>query len=396
MGLPADTGVEPPEPPRGYVVRPPKRLDAKNLEQVRQCYALPSWRLDGSSGELRPPARLPAGEAAENPIWGLGSCGCPAGAVRARFVDFCLRHIKDRIDRERPLVYASLGSGKLYHDWEVLEELLGAGYKVSSVHVVDRSYMGSLQEAEEMNARVGEALRAFSGWLQAAGLEVLAYRSTADLTEAVGGGAHILMQCDAHFPDERIAPALALGGLHLHLSQGTGELMEAWRRPNLPKSCGYVDSTRSEHALMDGLSFIERLPGSGSLQTQLPGAAASRKTQLNRARLREQALRAGSLVRVVGEKFPEQWRLGVIGACRKPRKNAGITGVHAKGDELILDMKTQLDNDAGIWVQLAREQLGGFTGSDPGWILWRPRMVVDGRQVQEVPQKLRLVETVRA
>eukprot|EP00416_Gambierdiscus_australes_P009929 CAMPEP_0171122290 /NCGR_PEP_ID=MMETSP0766_2-20121228/104707_1 /TAXON_ID=439317 /ORGANISM="Gambierdiscus australes, Strain CAWD 149" /LENGTH=236 /DNA_ID=CAMNT_0011585123 /DNA_START=9 /DNA_END=715 /DNA_ORIENTATION=+ len=234
--------------------------------------------------------------------------------------------------------------------------------------------MSSLKEAFEMNERIGWALVALAGWLDTEGVTLKAYKNTRDLSEAIRNGAHVLMQCDANFPDERLAPLLGVGGLHLHMTQATGEFLEAWRKPRLPDGCGYVDTERSEHALLDGLALVERR---GGVQIACsPAGAFSRHAQLARAKRRVEALSAGALMRVVGEGFPEQWCTGGIGACRSPKKGSGITGMHFKGAELILNLRTETKNAWGTWFQLARQQLDGAAdGGKPGWILQEPRML---------------------
>jgi len=347
-------------------------VSAEGAEIVRGQYMSPFWSLDGTIEEVKPPATLWTckGEV-PNPVGDLGMCGCPARHARPCFVEFCLEHIRNFF---RPylkaLVYVTLGSGKLYHDWEVIEELLNEGFKISEVHVVDRQYKTSLREAEASNNSIGRALKALGAWLEMERVTLIAHEKIEDLVEWAGSVAKILMQCDAHCPDDRLAPAMVPGGLHLHMTFATGEWLEAWHKPLNPtevKNHDKVEET-SHHAIVEGLVLHERRSGfdarSGEVLSRRERCA--RSWQRERARRRRQALHDGTLFRVVGEQFPESWLLGRIGVCVDPREGSGITELYSKGDELVVDPSTSTPDG---WVRMSRRQLDRPTGRTPGWVL---------------------------
>lgn len=282
----------PPAVPSAYVIRPARSLEAGVFRAVRSSYKSTVWELAGvrdgpkdSVEVLRPPAQICPPDTAVweqgriyNPISALGSCACPAERVRPAFLRFCLDHVRRALpqkgqdgDGRRGLVYATLGSGELYHDWEVLERLLDEGYTLESVHAVDLAYArptGTTPGTPGSSAATSTAVRALAAWLEACGVPLCAYQQFSDLLAAgLAGfdGADILMQCDMDCSDIHLESAMRPGGLHLHLSQGEGKWFQAWQRPvgedeNQDGTPDPADDAVT-HARTDGLLLLEQRHG---------------------------------------------------------------------------------------------------------------------------------------
>ncbi|CAK0844649.1 unnamed protein product [Prorocentrum cordatum] len=154
----------------------------------------------------------------QSPFGGLGESGgshrLAQPELRARLRDFVVGRARRSAlggagPRGAGLRYASLGSGRLLLDLELLERLRLAGVRVEQVCLVDRAY-------RRPSADVRRALREFADWQRAAAemlrhapAEVLVFGTLGDYYEAARGagraaGCHLLVQCDAHW---RGAPA---------------------------------------------------------------------------------------------------------------------------------------------------------------------------------------------
>eukprot|EP00930_Biecheleria_cincta_P031973 TRINITY_DN22180_c0_g1_i1.p1 TRINITY_DN22180_c0_g1~~TRINITY_DN22180_c0_g1_i1.p1 ORF type:complete len:1042 (-),score=155.39 TRINITY_DN22180_c0_g1_i1:419-3544(-) len=347
---------------------------------VRKMYATSSWYLDGSDGvELKPPQFLTQQGTCrmENPIRALAACGCPANIVRPHFLSFCIEQIDLHISRCRPLVYVTLGSGKLYHDWEAVEELLRCGYEFSAVHAVDESYGTCEEEAQGTSC----ALRAFAGWLQVEGIQLRVYSNVDAVASAIGCTANIVMQCDAVLQSARLTSIMEPGGINLYMTQGSGRFLEMWLKPNLRgkqtgvrTSAVLPDAGDPVHANLEGLVLLKRQLGSKQSRTvQQPIMG---RHQRLRAQRREQALRVGTLFRVMLGGFPPpECPEGMLAVCKSPCDDSTATRLlafYSIGDEIVLDVSTEMTDDTRMtWAKLAAQQLEGSICAKPGWVCLR-------------------------
>lgn len=243
--------------PRGYTL-PSAELARPDAAAVALARAK-AWTLEERTwGRLwlhKPPLRLQLGEAwVRNPVASLAECAdetCKNNrmlrpTVRPRFLQLCRRALDARLARglakSRPVVYASLGSGGLYFDWEFLEDLIQDGYKVSSIHLVDREYKSSWEQVQE-HPDVASALRAFVSWFSLGGsgggtsCSVRVHASFEDLCAHLrAGGAplpDVVMQCDAQIysikSPVQVAPIIREGGLYLRLREGKVGQLALWK-----------------------------------------------------------------------------------------------------------------------------------------------------------------------
>lgn len=197
-----------------------------------------------------------------SPIAALSECGdegCGAHRlhhpqVRKRFRAFITNSLRGSLANHRTsFQYASLGSGRLLWDLELLERCRVEGVRIARICLVDRDY---LKPTEEILA----ALHTFAEWQQAVAKlteeqppEILVYRSARAFTQDAreGGpaaGCHLLMHCDAFWPGcdeqcmEAAQHALVPGGMMARLSnlgsrevdssrveKGPTVLQEFWR-----------------------------------------------------------------------------------------------------------------------------------------------------------------------
>jgi len=190
------------------------------------------------------------------PLGGLGECGHPNclahrlrhPEVRAGFRDFIVSKVRDAVRTNtcwwgrEGLRYASLGSGELLFDLELLERLREeADVRISQICLIDREY-------ETPSAGTRRALREFADWQRASAqlrrhdpAEILAFGRLADYFQASteGGcavGCHVFVQCDTYWAGcsgdcNRLASrALCKDGLLARLAEST-DTMDA----DLPK-----------------------------------------------------------------------------------------------------------------------------------------------------------------
>lgn len=169
------------------------------------------------------------------------------------------------VDKSKALVYVSLGSGELYHDWQVLEKLFEEDYTVESVHVVDLMYERPAGAAR-LSPATHASVKALATWLAACQVPLFAYRQQSELLSCRSSGfsgAHILMQCDLDCAGLYLEPTMRPGAVHFHLSQGEGKWFEAWQKPLNRDSSDESSEDEMEigHAKMEGLRLLERRHG---------------------------------------------------------------------------------------------------------------------------------------
>jgi len=352
----------PPVPPppathSRHIVRLDRAVEAKAVSKVRDAYDSKAWKVGGSE----PPQWLNVSSAPRflNPVYGLGVYGESAQKGRPAFVTFCVGYIIKHFKKESRLVYATLGSGGLYHDWEVIEQLIKHGRQISAVHAVDHTY------SDKGGSVSSSALRCLAAWLAALDVKLYAYKELEQMISTAGPVAHVMMQGDVNYPDARLCPAMRLGGIHLHMTRG-GKWMEAWTKPSRALS----DPSMSIpplwqrmlrwHASMDGLHFIE-LRNSHTKASYWAGEAKSmamlreHAIQLqaeneNRVEIREDAFQRRMLWRVVAEGVPNE----MIGILEEPRKDAKLLGLCPRGTELVTEEGT-LTKDG--FIKLSHDQV---------------------------------------
>lgn len=133
-----------------------------------------------------------------SPFAGLGECGDPVcGAhrlfnpkVRPHFRDFVVSWVEKAsegllADEDGSLRYASIGSGELLFDLELLERIRARGVHISQICLVDKEY-------ERPSMSVRRALREFADWQRAVAqaervrpAEIFAFASLEDLVTEV-------------------------------------------------------------------------------------------------------------------------------------------------------------------------------------------------------------------
>jgi len=197
----------------GCFVRP-ARISVDARRGVRAVVGTSQWRLERRHGYVRPLRHLPCG--ASCAVADLGECGdrkCgnyrlgeKTSEVRPDFLGFCIEHIRRSFSPavlKAGIVYASLGSGQLLFDWELLERLtLEEGARLRAVHLIDQDYGGPKRRDSAVRAQ--EVLAgwyddqdwddergpcAFRSFLSAPDFQRWALRS--------GEAAHVLLDCDA-------------------------------------------------------------------------------------------------------------------------------------------------------------------------------------------------------
>lgn len=174
-----------------------------------------------------------------SPFAGLGESGeshrLAQPEVRARLRDFLVRRLGEAQRAgthwwdERGLRYASLGSGLLLFDLELLERLRLEGIRVCHISLIDCTY-----RQPKVDAR--RALREFADWQRCAAqmlkhkaADILAFGSLGHFFQAAGeggvaAGCHLLLHCDAHWEgaiedcDRLAVRALVSGGLLVRLT----------------------------------------------------------------------------------------------------------------------------------------------------------------------------------
>ena len=309
------------------------------------------WDLDERCGALRPPERLRGG--APNPLACLAECGDPqCGCNRLRNPtvrgSFALK-ILDNAAPQRPapgrggfrsfvaarrLVYASVGCGLLYFDFDVVRRLRKR-LAVSTVVLVDEIYREDPPEA----------LGAFAAYFY--DVEVLYFGSIAAYRAAVRRdgrlAADVLVQCDAcSIPRDEVAPllffALKVGGAAFKLynsgharpddDDGGGARRnrearvhaEWWRRRG--------DESR-------GLASVDYAGARGVLETAATGSTASMWARLwadQRAGVADRARRDGrrrrSGVPATSAAAPTR---ATSGACSWRRPRTTRSAVLARG-----------------------------------------------------------------
>jgi len=226
----------------GCFVRPLHISEAAR-HRVRCTVNTPEWRFERRRGYVRPPQHLPCGRACA--IADLGECGdrkCgnyrlgeKTWDVRPSFLDFCVEHIRQAVPPDilqTGMVYASLGSGQLLFDWQLLERLiLSEGARIRAVHLIDQDYGGPKRRDSAVQAQ-----RVFAGWYsdhrwddssEDGFCAFRSFLSAADFQKWVqktGERAHVLLDCDAVGARKRMdvaafrRAALRAGGVCLVLS----------------------------------------------------------------------------------------------------------------------------------------------------------------------------------
>ncbi|CAJ1446583.1 unnamed protein product, partial [Effrenium voratum] len=183
-----------------------------------------------------------------SPLGGLGECGsanCLAHRLRSPelrngFRDFVVSKVraalrtKSRWWGPEGLHYASLGSGELLFDLELLERLREEGVRIAKICLIDRAY-----GAPSLATR--RALREFADWQRASAqlrrllpAEIFVFGRLADYFEAAEKGCasdcHVFVHCDAHWEGcagdcNRLASrALCKNGLLARLAESTESL----------------------------------------------------------------------------------------------------------------------------------------------------------------------------
>lgn len=192
----------------GELVQPlPTSASTRQLLRSRLQGKTKQLVLERRGGYVRPLRHLPSGEHCA--VADLGECGdrkCGNyrlnpryAAVRPDFLDFCVAHILQSLPKEAlrdGIVYCSLGSGRLFFDWELLERLtVQEGVRLRAVQLLDKDY-GKRGRKDALRA-----LETFAGWFSDhARCAFRTFLSTADLeawVERSHEEAHILMDCDA-------------------------------------------------------------------------------------------------------------------------------------------------------------------------------------------------------
>lgn len=225
----------------GCFVRP-LRVSESARYRVRCTVDTPEWRLERRRGYVRPPRHLPCGH--ECAIADLGECGdrkCgnyrlgdKSWDVRPTFLDFCVEYIRRAVPPgilQTGMVYASLGSGQLLFDWQLLERLiLTEGARLRAVHLIDQDYGGPKRRDSAVQAQ-----RIFAGWYndhrwndsEDGFCTFRSFLTAVDFQKWVqktGERAHVLLDCDAVGARKRMdvaafrRAAMRAGGICLVLS----------------------------------------------------------------------------------------------------------------------------------------------------------------------------------
>lgn len=197
----------------GCFVRP-ARISVDARQRVRALVSTSEWRFERRRGYVRPLRFLPCGSHCA--VADLGECGdrkCgnyrlgeKTCYVRPDFLDFCIEHIRRAVPPavlKAGIVYASLGSGQLLFDWELLERLtLDEGARLRAVHLIDQDYGGP--KLRDSAVRAQQVLAGWFGdqdWDDEFG--PCAFRSFLSAQDfqrwsaRQGEAAHILLDCDA-------------------------------------------------------------------------------------------------------------------------------------------------------------------------------------------------------
>jgi len=175
-----------------------------------------------------------------SPIPGLGESGgsnrVALPQVRARFRDFVVKRVRQMAKMQHPpwpedgLVYASLGSGQLLLDLEILERLRWHGIRLRKVCLLDQDYWEPAVDSQK-------ALREFADWQRLAAqmskvepADIYVFSSLADLCKEASPdeghvrGCHVMLNCDAFWQgvdedvERLIAATLQPGGLFASLT----------------------------------------------------------------------------------------------------------------------------------------------------------------------------------
>jgi len=188
-----------------------------------------------------------------SPIEGLGECADPMSAahrlfrpqVRPGFRDLIVAWVRRNVPQGCGLRYASLGSGELFFDVELLERIRRAGIRISQISLIDREY-------RRPGMDIRRALREFADWQRAAAYldlvepaEILVFGSKEDYFEAAkesarAAGCHVFVQCDAHWEgsledgSRLAARALAFKGLFARLHPEPSRRQEQGRHSTMP------------------------------------------------------------------------------------------------------------------------------------------------------------------
>lgn len=203
---------------------------------TRDCMRDPSlWKLELRHGALSAPEEL-LGQPC--PISALGECGdtnCVTyrfltPGARPGFLAMAERYIVGDLPQpSRRPVLSFLGSGQLYFEFLLLDQLLCGGTRVKEVHLVDLVYGDTTKVAEKA------ALAQFAAWFSH--VQVCAHTSIEAWAEQIlrksgtQTSQHAVLMVDAANLtgewDGKIRPlleaALPQGSIFIHLTQGRDE-----------------------------------------------------------------------------------------------------------------------------------------------------------------------------
>eukprot|EP00434_Breviolum_minutum_P036535 symbB.v1.2.032375.t1/scaffold3884.1/size52087/3 len=323
------------------------------------------------------------------PLGGLGECGHPNclahrlkhPEVRAGFRDFIVSKVRDAVRTNtcwwgrEGLRYASLGSGELLFDLELLERLREeADVRISQICLIDREY-------ETPSAGTRRALREFADWQRASAqlrrhdpAEILAFGRLADYFQASteGGcavGCHVFVQCRALCKDGLLA-RLAESTDTMDADLPKGALVAPFQGDLLPRQ----ENLSTKLNASDGSELISTLSIAhlGGLHVGEPFFSACFKPPslqpvdhplLSR---REEASR----IRIVGkERGLAVWLVTCttrIAVRAGPHAQAQVVDVFYKGDEVLSAPR----DFQGPWLRIAKESWPNpVDAPDEAWVL---------------------------
>jgi len=339
-----------------------------------------------------------------SPFGGMGECGhanCRAHRlkfpeVRADFRDFLLSKVREAVDAgwwgDGGFCYASLGSGELLFDLELLERIRAAGVRIAQVCLIDCEYLEPRVDAKA-------ALREFADWQRAsaqrdevASCEIFAFGKLGDFYEAAneGGrvaGCHLLVHCDANWggcveDSERLAlQALTCGGM---LARLTNHEVEA-HDPSGKRRCSFHSGPfvgdrywerRPQQSCHSSAPFSAaawiKMPGLSGGPPMLNPVEDPYLVESARSMLRERANNEHfSIWRVVHN--PR------VAVRAKPHSRAAVVGVFYTGDEVMVLGKKADDG----WLRIHDTTIFADEPEE-AWVLCDGESVGLGKLLEEV------------